>query len=102
MTDKDIINSDTYWNTRFTEDWEAYEGPEQSRFFARIAIEHLPRWLIEQLKWQPLTLADWGCAQGDGTDVWASHIGGHQVVGVDMAGPYISTVTLSTTPVSKR
>jgi glycosyltransferase involved in cell wall biosynthesis len=85
MTDKDIINSDLYWNARFAENWETCEGPRQSRFFARIAIEHLPRWLIEQLKRQSLTLADWGCAQGDGTDVWASYIDAQQIVGVDFS-----------------
>ena len=85
MTNKDTINSDLYWNTRFAQDWEASEGPRQSRFFARIAIEHLPRWLIEQLKRQSLTFADWGCAQGDGADVWASYIDAKQIVGVDFS-----------------
>ncbi|WP_095078290.1 glycosyltransferase [Pseudomonas sp. Irchel s3h17] len=85
MTDTENINSDSYWNTRFAENWEACEGPTQSRFFARIAVEHLPRWLIEQLKRQSLTLADWGCAQGDGTDVWASYIDAQQIVGVDFS-----------------
>lgn len=85
MTGIDIINSDSYWNTRFAENWEACEGPTQSRFFARIAVEHLPRWLIEQLKRQSLTLAEWGCAQGDGTDVWSSYIDTQQIVGVDFS-----------------
>lgn len=85
MTDIDIINSDSYWNTRFAENWEACEGPKQSRFFARIAVEHLPHWLMEQLKRQSLTLADWGCAQGDGTNVWASYIDAQQIVGVDFS-----------------
>src|SRR5659263_80147 len=85
MTDIDIVNSGAYWDARFAENWEAFEGPTQSRFFARIAIEHLPRWLIEQLKRQSLTLADWGCAQGDGTDVWASYLDAQQIVGVDFS-----------------
>ena len=85
MTDTDIINSDSYWNTRFAENWEACEGPKQSRFFARIAIEHLPHWLTEQLRRQSLSLADWGCAQGDGTDVWASYIDAQQIVGVNFS-----------------
>lgn len=85
MTDMNIINSDSYWNTRFAENWETCAGPTQSRFFARIAVENLPRWLIEQLKRQSLTLADWGCAQGDGTDVWASYIDTEQIAGVDFS-----------------
>lgn len=79
------INSDAYWNTRFGENWESYAGPLQSRFFAKIAIEYLPNWLIEQLKRQFLTLADWGCAQGDGTDVWASYVDAQQIVGIDFS-----------------
>lgn len=81
----DPINSNLYWNNRFKVDWEYSNGPEQSRFFARIAIEHLPEWLIEQLRRETLTLADWGCAQGDGTEVWASYIDSQQIVGIDFS-----------------
>jgi len=80
------INSDTYWNRRFSQDWETCEGPRQSRFFAQLAIENLPSWLIQQLRRQSLTLADWGCAQGDGTNVWASYVDPHQLLGVDFSG----------------
>jgi hypothetical protein len=85
MKDKEIINSDLYWNTRFTENWETCDGPMQSRFFATIAIKHLPRWLIENFKREPLTLADWGCAQGDGSDVWASYINAQYITGIDFS-----------------
>ena len=80
-----MINSDTYWDNRFDDDWESLQGPAQSRFFARIAIENLPRWLIEQLQRQPLTLCDWGCAQGDGTDVWASYMDSARITGIDFS-----------------
>ena len=79
------INSDSYWDNRFSEDWESFQGPAQSRFFARLAIENLPRWLIEQLQRQPLTLCDWGCAQGDGADVWASYIDSQRITGIDFS-----------------
>lgn len=81
----DTINSDAYWNTRFSENWEACDGPNQSRFFSKIAIEYLPPWLINQLKQQSLTLADWGCAQGDGTDVWADYLDPQQLTGIDFS-----------------
>ncbi len=85
MTDTTTVNSDTYWDTRFVENWESFDGPAQSRFFARIAIENLPCWLVNQLKSQSLTLADWGCAQGDGTDVWVNYIDVKQLTGVDFS-----------------
>jgi len=83
MQTKHTINSDDYWDRRFAEDWESSQGNAQSRFFARLAIENLPRWLIDQLQHQPLTLCDWGCAEGDGTDVWASYVDSDRITGVD-------------------
>jgi len=79
------LNSNDYWDSRFAEDWEPSHGPAQSRFFTRLAIENLPRWLIDQLQRQSLTLCDWGCAQGDGTDVWASHVASERLTGVDFS-----------------
>src|SRR5574338_1463750 len=85
MSNSMNINTDGYWNHRFAVDWETCEGPRQSRFFARLAIENLPKWLLDQLGRQPLTLADWGCAQGDGTDVWASQMDPRRLVGIDFS-----------------
>jgi len=80
-----MINSKKYWDSRFSSDWESANGPRQSRFFAELTINHLPSWLIDQIKRMSLTLADWGCAQGDGTDVWVSYIGAQNLVGVDFS-----------------
>lgn len=85
MIHQQSINTDSYWNTRFANDWETLAGPIQSRFFSRLAIENLPRWLIDQLQHSAFTLADWGCAQGDGTDVWASYIDARKIVGIDFS-----------------
>lgn len=79
------INSDTYWDKRFIEDWEVYEGPRQSRFFAQLTLENLPTWLIDQIQRESLTVVDWGCAQGDGTDIWASYINSQQLFGIDFS-----------------
>ena len=93
MSPTSTINSETYWNSRFSSDWESCDGPRQSRFFAQLAINHLPRWLIEQIRRQSLTLADWGCAQGDGTDVWLGYIDSKQLVGVDFSSVAIEQAT---------
>jgi len=93
MTETHIVDSDLYWNTCFAENWDASHGASQSRFFARIAIDHPPRWLTEQLKRQSLTLADWGCAQGDGTDIWASYIDSQQIAGIDFSSVAINQAT---------
>lgn len=85
MTDATTINDGTYWDHRFATDWESFEGPRQSRFFAKIAIDHLPKWLLDQVRQKSLTIADWGCAQGDGTDVWAGYVDSRQITGIDFS-----------------
>ena len=85
MSEKKIVNSKDYWEKRFTEDWESEQGPSQSRFFARLALSNLPSWLFEKIKSQRLTVADWGCAQGDGTNVLASVIDAEQLTGIDFS-----------------
>ena len=79
------INSNGYWDSRFLVDWESFQGPMQSRFFARLVIEKLPNWLMSQLRRNSLTLCDWGCAQGDGTDVWANYMASERITGVDFS-----------------
>lgn len=85
MENQELINSDSYWNGRFSENWETNDGPSQSRFFSKIAIESLPNWFLRQTKRDGLSMVDWGCAQGDGTDVWASYIDPSQISGVDFS-----------------
>lgn len=85
MNQNTSINSEDYWDSRFKEDWELKKGPQQSRFFAQIAINNLPRWLINSMRCDALTIADWGCAQGDGTNVWLNYLPARQVTGVDFS-----------------
>lgn len=84
MTSADI-NSHDYWNGRFDKDWESNLGKEQSRFFANVALAHLPRWIRSAANLGNWTICDWGCAQGDGTDVLASYFARERVVGIDFA-----------------
>jgi hypothetical protein len=65
------VNSEPYWSTRFAGDWSANEGPAQSRFFYKLAVDHLPAWLVRMLRTDRPSVCDWGCATGDGTDVLA-------------------------------
>ncbi|ARP96980.1 class I SAM-dependent methyltransferase [Bordetella genomosp. 13] len=83
------VNSQEYWNGRFDADWETNHGKEQSRFFSRVAYDNLPPWLIQRIGQAGWTLCDWGCAQGDGTDVLASYFGPEKVTGVDFAASAI-------------
>ena len=82
------INSEAYWSRRFETDWITNHGREQSVYFARIVIDNLPEWLTRSLRDERLTVCDWGCALGDGTDLLAQVFSG-QVTGIDFAEPAI-------------
>ena len=64
------VNSNAYWDGRFQNDWEANEGPAQSRFFCALVLDALPAWVIRFIRDEQLSVLDWGCAQGDGTFTW--------------------------------
>ncbi|HDR9128355.1 TPA: class I SAM-dependent methyltransferase, partial [Burkholderia vietnamiensis] len=88
MNDRNHINSNQYWDNRFESDWESNGGREQSSFFARVAIEALPQWLVHKVRWDNLSVCDWGCAEGDGTEVLAQLLS-WDVTGIDFSQPAI-------------
>jgi GT2 family glycosyltransferase/glycosyltransferase involved in cell wall biosynthesis/outer membrane murein-binding lipoprotein Lpp len=79
------VNSKTYWDYRFSNDWEENFGREQSIFFSEVAVNGFPAWLTDQIKDQQLTMCDWGCAQGDGTQNLANRLQLPELVGVDFS-----------------
>lgn len=81
----EALNSKAYWDQRFDTDWAELQGREQSRFFARLAVENLPGWFKRLAVSKKLTFCDWGCAEGDGTDVLASFFGRDHLSGVDFS-----------------
>lgn len=87
------INSELYWDTRFKENWESCDGPWQTCFFYQVAVSNLPAWFMSQMRSQALTLVDWGCAQGDGADVWTSFLNPERVVGVDFSAVAVQQAT---------
>lgn len=87
----DRVNSRAYWDGRFAGDWDDQQGPAQSRWFAELALAHLPRWLVPAITAQRLSVVDWGCAEGDGTAVWAEHVAPGQLVGVEFSARAVAT-----------
>lgn len=85
QTDLMNINSDKYWDKRFSENWDEKGGPQQSRFFAHLALDMLPKWIIREIRRGKLTVVDWGCAEGDGTDVLSECINKSQLFGRDFS-----------------
>ena len=84
------INSKSYWDDRFSNDWDENDGPAQSRFFARIALQNIPAWLLREIRREKLSVVDWGCAEGDGTDALAESIDRSQLTGLDFSEVAIS------------
>lgn len=69
------INSSTYWEGRFSTDWKANAGPEQSRMFAEVAVAMLPQWLKDDAAENQMRLIDVGCAEGDALPVLDAYFG---------------------------
>ncbi|AOZ00582.1 hypothetical protein BKK81_16040 [Cupriavidus sp. USMAHM13] len=83
------INSKRYWDNRFDTDWAEASGREQTRFFCDLAVKHLPGWLAAQIREQGLSVCDWGCAEGDGTEILARALAPAPVTGVDFSSAAI-------------
>lgn len=79
------INSKEYWDKRFATDWISKFGKEQSAFFGQIALNALPFWLVSEIKKNKLSICDWGCALGDGTQQIKKLFADNNVTGIDFS-----------------
>ena len=59
------VNSADYWESRFEGDWAQTQGCEQTRYFARILLDHLPFWLEAEIQANRLSICDWLEAEGE-------------------------------------
>lgn len=79
------INTEIYWDKRFSNDWQQRGGESQSEFFARIALSQLPVWLTTYIKKDNPSFCDWGCAMGNGTFEIKNQLQCSKVTGVDFS-----------------
>lgn len=59
------INSKEYWDIRFKQNWSNNHGPEQTKFFGSLAIQHLPLWIRSETLHEKYSICDAGCAEGE-------------------------------------
>lgn len=85
------VNSPTYWNKRFQNNWEDRGGPNQTVFFAALAMQNTPVWLKNEINLDCLSVFDFGCAQGDALKVLASEFPKSGLAGGDVAISAIKT-----------
>lgn len=84
MNDKGV-NSEAYWEGRFREDWDSKNGDKQSTFFGDVAVGLLPGWFKNYLKDESPTFLDWGCAEGEGTNVLHKKFPNVKMTGIDFS-----------------
>src|SRR3954462_15241788 len=77
------VNSADYWESRFEGDWAQTQGCEQTRFLARILLQHLPAWLENDIRSNHLSVLDWGCAEGEAVDAFQTHFPDSSITGID-------------------
>lgn len=65
-------------------DWASRGGAEQTSFFARLAIEMLPRWFWEAAS-SGLSFIDIGCALGDGLPNFRTRLPKSKLTGLDVS-----------------
>lgn len=85
MAKSNDVNSEKYWDKRFSDDWEENQGDKQSIFFAEIAKELFPGWFKDYISKHKSSICDWGCAEGDGTVLLAEQFASSKLTGIDFA-----------------
>ena len=88
MNSKPTVNSKEYWDNRFASgDWETKGGNKQTRYFYELLYTLLPKHLRIQFNDAntQYTIADIGCAEGDGTKLLAEKFFNSKVSGVDIS-----------------
>jgi SAM-dependent methyltransferase len=83
---KHEMNSKAYWDCRFgTQDWQSRHGDKQSEYFYGILVEFLPQAVKDEIRDRKYSVVDFGCAQGEGTELFARAFPGSKVTGVDIS-----------------
>lgn len=83
------INSKSYWDNRFLQDWDLNSGREQTLYFCNLTLNLLPDWMINSLD-NGLTFADIGCAEGDCTNFLAQKFPSSKFTGIDFSSEAIA------------
>ncbi|MDR1391594.1 MAG: glycosyltransferase [Clostridiales bacterium] len=84
------INSEKYWDERFLSgDWADKDGRAQSRFFYNIMFDNFPKWLIDDINENSLSICDLGSAEGEGVYIFDNKFKNSKVSGCDFSNEAI-------------
>lgn len=79
------LNSREYWEQRFGGSWHEHNGPRRTLFYAQLLHDHLPGWVLEDIRQKQMDVCDWGCAEGEAVGYFGQLMPANRVVGVDFA-----------------
>src|SRR6267378_1298983 len=79
------MNSREWWGEYFREQWDANDGGGRTRHFMELIVAKLPAAERSYLRTKRLSIADWGCAFGEGVEVLQEAFPKSDVVGLDFA-----------------
>ncbi len=80
------LNSKEYWDCRFkSNDWQRHQGDEQTLHFYTLLVNCLPESIQDEINVQKYSVVDFGCAQGEGTEFFATSLPSADVTGVDIS-----------------
>ena len=80
------INSKEYWDDRFkSNDWILAGGDEQNRYFYSLMLELIPEYVKDEIFNELMSICDFGCAEGDGTQIFKKIFQYSDVTGVDIS-----------------
>ena len=85
------VNSQEYWDNRFSTDWKAYSGNEQTAYFASQLNKMVPQWLVHEINENAYEICDLGCAEGDSLSVYRQVFLTSELFGEDFSQTAIQT-----------
>lgn len=85
MHEQPPVNSQKFWDQLFAKTWEERSGREQTVFFAKVSLDHLPDWLTNEIRSDRYSICDVGCALGDAVHILAKAFPDSKVSGIDFS-----------------
>ena len=73
----------------YSEDWRAFGGNEQTKYFAEILSEALPKWFLQEVNDNSFKICDLGCAEGDALVVYQRIFMTSKICGEDFSAKAI-------------
>jgi spore maturation protein CgeB len=94
IDDKVIINSPDFQEHKlYGSRCHVKESHNQTQIYAKCLLEHLPEWIVEDIKKQHLSICDWACADGQAVEVYCGYFLDNKICGVDISESAINNAS---------